>query len=705
MQISELKIWNFKTIREISLAGLGEQVVIAGPNGCGKSTIFNAVRLVKAAYANDGSNGLQKWFSELGVASQRGVADVSAVLGDRTNPLRVEVAFALKPSETDAIANDAEKVCEALAWQSLFPQGEAVEDPGISIRPNHRRRFRSDVEDWVKEGLGRLRTQLRQREHLAWVELQPNGDSDVADSLLARIVFGDALPEDVGSIEYHPAERTYSREQVQSLNLQQLSADGSPRPHAVFDVANKYNSIKSHMLAGYLRSLIAACRDDSSVQDEATANLLIDSLKDLFQEFFEGKEFLGVRVATDGRFEFPVQMANGEEHDLDSLSSGEKEVLFGYLHLWNQRIRNSVILLDEPELHLHPKLSRHIARFYHDNLGKPLGNQLWMVTHSDRLLEQVVQDSQAAVFHMHLGDSGAEVVRVGADDQLQRAVLNLTGSLDGYKPKRPVLVLEGGGTVGAQEFDKRMVEALFPDFISEVNLISGGSKSAVRKMVEVLTVEALSGVTEKVSVAAIVDADGDGVESGEKIHCWPCYHIENFLLEPKFIHSAFLHFNADECFGVTVDVVEDIMVECAREMLPKVASHAVISKFESELQTASGLTVRGNIDNWQEMLARQLEAISGRLQSMIPSLTDAKIQEREVEERKRFEDSLEDGTYVSVFRGRDLLRCLTGKLNQFSRGGGVAYETLRNGIVSEMKRSGHRPQGMKECLQNALGHR
>jgi predicted ATP-dependent endonuclease of OLD family len=41
-------------------------------------------------------------------------------------------------------------------------------------------------------------------------------------------------------------------------------------------------------------------------------------------------------------------------HDIDELSSGEKEIVYGYLWLRTGTPRRSIILIDEPELHLNP---------------------------------------------------------------------------------------------------------------------------------------------------------------------------------------------------------------------------------------------------------------------------------------------------------------------------------------------------------------
>ena len=50
MRIRTLLVANFKGISRLELRDLADTIVIAGPNGCGKSALFDAIRLWKTAY-------------------------------------------------------------------------------------------------------------------------------------------------------------------------------------------------------------------------------------------------------------------------------------------------------------------------------------------------------------------------------------------------------------------------------------------------------------------------------------------------------------------------------------------------------------------------------------------------------------------------------------------------------------------------------
>jgi AAA15 family ATPase/GTPase len=64
VQFHSLSISNFRAIKHFAIDDLGSFVVIAGQNGCGKSCVFDSLRLLKSAYGGYAANEYQQWFGE-----------------------------------------------------------------------------------------------------------------------------------------------------------------------------------------------------------------------------------------------------------------------------------------------------------------------------------------------------------------------------------------------------------------------------------------------------------------------------------------------------------------------------------------------------------------------------------------------------------------------------------------------------------------
>ncbi|HLP44612.1 MAG TPA: AAA family ATPase [Candidatus Kapabacteria bacterium] len=80
----------------------------------------------------------------------------------------------------------------------------------------------------------------------------------------------------------------------------------------------------------------------------------------------------------------------GKEFDITGLSSGEKQLFLRIISLKMLEINNSVILVDEPEISLHPSWQQRIIRVY-ENIGK--NNQVIVATHSPHVVSSVPNES------------------------------------------------------------------------------------------------------------------------------------------------------------------------------------------------------------------------------------------------------------------------------------------------------------------------
>lgn len=105
----------------------------------------------------------------------------------------------------------------------------------------------------------------------------------------------------------------------------------------------------------------------------------IQKFKQLYNAFFEEKEFLGVK---DFEPLFKIK-ATGEIHSADELSAGEKQIFFRGGSLLRMELNDSIILIDEPELSLHPEWQQKILEFY-KGIGE--NNQIIIATHSPHIV-------------------------------------------------------------------------------------------------------------------------------------------------------------------------------------------------------------------------------------------------------------------------------------------------------------------------------
>jgi len=101
-----------------------------------------------------------------------------------------------------------------------------------------------------------------------------------------------------------------------------------------------------------------------------------------FDRFFEGRK----RLRWTPKGELVVETKSGDIHDLADLSSGEKQVILfmgELLHRWRP---GSLILIDEPELHLHEHYQTRLWESLVD-FQKERGGQVIVATQSAHLFE------------------------------------------------------------------------------------------------------------------------------------------------------------------------------------------------------------------------------------------------------------------------------------------------------------------------------
>lgn len=118
---------------------------------------------------------------------------------------------------------------------------------------------------------------------------------------------------------------------------------------------------------------------------EAAVNTINDRVfKVDDKQLFTGKKLKGVRKEPPEA----IIEAEGQEHRLDRLSSGEKSLVQLFLRLGAHMTRNTILLVDEPEVHLHRNWQyetlyslMNIAKMHYP------GVSVVMASHSERIMK------------------------------------------------------------------------------------------------------------------------------------------------------------------------------------------------------------------------------------------------------------------------------------------------------------------------------
>ena len=478
MRIEALKIRNFKNIENLELSELPQLVVIAGPNGSGKTATFDAIRILKesiAGYSVNNPGGV--WVDNL------------------LQPLSPVVSVGQELAEIDASISVS-----------------AVERETISLPDEHSGVLRAVVRVAAATATQRERA----------VPEDANGDLQYL-----RLLLGGAYSRHgtLGVLDHIGPDRRFNPTQVGSISFSNAHAENE---------LQRLVLLSHDKFSGLAEDLVWMHVVDLQEQSKGTvpAHNYIEGVREIFRHFLPDKEFLGVEIPVD--LSGPPQIrvhAGGIEHDINQLSSGQREILMTYTHLEKLRPSSSIILFDEPELHLHPALQRRVIAHLQHLLDRG-NNQIWAITHS----EEIVGSTPYESLYSMTGRSNPAItpVRVRA---AQIELLQQLGASVAIQLTSPrILFLEG-------ESDADLLPLFFESLPASLSLVNTNGKGNLMR---------LAPAAMQLVEQTIVDGqfymvrDKDVEDEPEKIDglqrkfdghffTWDRYHIENYLLDESAI--------------------------------------------------------------------------------------------------------------------------------------------------------------------------
>lgn len=240
------------------------------------------------------------------------------------------------------------------------------------------------------------------------------------------------------------------------------------------------------------------------------------------------------------------------------LSSGEKEVVDILLDLYlrQETYKDSIFIIDEPELHINTSIQRKLLIEINKLIGEDC--QIWLATHSIGFLRALQNDfkDQCQIIHFPDNTNWASDVKVlkpiiGSRDKWKELFsVALEDLTDLISPKK-IIYCEGKDMPGSEGrekgFDAQVFNNIFGDKYTDTLFISSGGNTELDKRSDI-AIAILSKVFSEVEILVLKDRDvSSGRENSEKdrteyLSLNPHYHrmlkrweIENYLFDKEVL--------------------------------------------------------------------------------------------------------------------------------------------------------------------------
>lgn len=321
---------------------------------------------------------------------------------------------------------------------------------------------------------------------------------------------------------------------------------GTPRDSGSADDAPAFIKMSLGRLKDRQQALVTATWEDNGghVPANSVPNVF-DPFRRLIHTLLPHLHFAGVDDTNPNNVlvRFRAADGSGAEFDIDQLSSGEKAAIGLLLPLVERQADELVepvvgmaglvsltMLLDEPDLHLHPLLQLQVLQYLRD-LAAEGSAQFILSTHSTSLLDALTGEELYLVSPAALRPDN-QLSRLTTTHERLEVARELTGATHLLTRAKPIVFLEGESERGGVSSDARVVGSLLPSTKSWA-LVPGRSKREVITAVDRLRQEGLD--LPGTPVFGLVDADTDGAPTDPYVVVWPVAMVENLLLDAPAI--------------------------------------------------------------------------------------------------------------------------------------------------------------------------
>jgi len=257
----------------------------------------------------------------------------------------------------------------------------------------------------------------------------------------------------------------------------------------------------------------------------------------------------------------------GKTLSLDTLSSGEREVVNIVFDFIIRNPSDCVIIFDEPELHLHPELSYKLLQTL-STVGE--SNQFIFCTHSPDIITASLENS-VIFLTPKKPEVTNQAILVNREDETHHALKLLGHSIGIVSLGKKLVLIEGDESSLDKQTYGSILRNRFPDLV----LVPVGGKATIRSFNDV-SQSVLNKTIWGVEFFMLCDRDAVhalGPKSAlanvsDRLKLLPRYHLENYFLDEVILAKAFQEMEPADSWLRSPEMINERLKTFATELVP-----------------------------------------------------------------------------------------------------------------------------------------
>ena len=337
--------------------------------------------------------------------------------------------------------------------------------------------------------------------------------------------------------------------------------------------------------------------------------------------------------------------------NIESLSSGEREVLGIAFDFILRNPSHCIVFFDEPDLHLHPELLSRLITTLRD-VGE--SNQFILVTHSAELISSSLDES-VIFLTPPKEDGGNQAVKIEPTGDVAEALHQLGQSVGIVSLGKKIVLIEGSDA----SLDKKTYGQIVKDKFPELVLLPSGGKNTLSSF-DTIASEVLERSLWGIRFFMLADRDavtGAQPTVTENFRMLSRYHLENYFLDAEMLSQCFADREEEGAWLRSAQQIEDCLREIARSQL----GYAVSLVVQNEIRETAGKVCSMPKGCHKMDCTMLVDAFSNKAkterQRVATALDDASIRQLVEDTYQKFEDllAIPGDAWKNEFPGKQIL--------------------------------------------------